>query len=148
MLLITQSDVWHTGKENWCFRKSIGSNSIMIQVMHSLNRPSISLFCHYPCEAGFTAGMQKDTRNQIIPWNQFFIFLSDLVWDINGPNCEPRGISPKGLQIACTVANYLNNVICKLNWPFKEESNCNDAHDSLSPNVDSLIANLRNNVSK
>ena len=30
------------------------------------------------------------------------------------PRGEPMGIPQRGLQIACAVTNYFNNVICKL----------------------------------
>ena len=38
-----------------------------------------------------------------------------IVGDRNRLSCEPRGIPQKGLQIACVVANYVNDndVICK-----------------------------------
>ena len=37
-----------------------------------------------------------------------------IIGDTNRLSCEPRGIPEKGLQIACLVAIYVNDVICKL----------------------------------
>ena len=36
------------------------------------------------------------------------------VGDTNRLSCEPRGIPQKGLQIACVVTIYVNDIICKL----------------------------------
>ena len=37
-----------------------------------------------------------------------------IVGDTNRLSCEPRGIPQKGLQIACVVTIYVNDIICKL----------------------------------
>ena len=44
--------------------------------------------------------------------DSFLIFI--FVWDTKRLSCEPRGIPQQGLQIACVVAIYVNDVICKL----------------------------------
>ena len=72
-------------------------------------------------------------------------FVGDMTW----LSCEPQGIPQKGLQIACAVTIYFNNVIFKLALPLtKRRNHSNDAHDSVSPNVDSLSTKLKHNVSK
>ena len=38
----------------------------------------------------------------------------EIVGDTNRLSCEPRGIPRKGLQIACVVTIYVNDIICKL----------------------------------
>ena len=39
--------------------------------------------------------------------------IAVIVGDMYRLSCEPRGIPQKGLQIACVVAIYVNDVICK-----------------------------------
>ena len=77
-------------------------------------------------------------------------FILIFVGDANRLSCEPRGIPPKGLQIACVVAIYVNDVICKLALRLRtgEENNSKVAHDSVSPTVDSLSTKLNHNRSK
>ena len=64
-----------------------------------------------------------------IPWigHQF-------VGDTNRLSCDPQGIPPKGLQIACAQTIYFNDVICKLASPLKTRAgnNSTEAHDIAS----------------
>ena len=56
----------------------------------------------------------------------------------------------KGLEIACVVAIYVNDVLCRLASRLRtgEENNSKVAHDIVSPAVDSLSTKLNHNRSK
>ena len=41
-------------------------------------------------------------------------YVGIFVGDTSRLSCESRGIPQKGLQIACVVTIYVNDVICKL----------------------------------
>ena len=73
-----------------------------------------------------------------------------LVGDTSRLSFEPQGITQKGLQIACALTIYFKNVICKLAEPLRTRalSDKTDAHDSVSPSVDSLSTKLKHNPSK
>ena len=59
------------------------------------------------------------------------------VEDTNRISCEPQGMPPKGLQIACKPMIYFNDIMCKLAALLRTwvRNSSNDVHDSMSPSV-------------
>ena len=73
-------------------------------------------------QVSFRKGQQTPVNPPFMHPRGYFPFRQDgiakykenIVGDTNRLSCEPRGIPQKGLQIACVVAIYVNDVICKL----------------------------------